>query len=146
MSGFAGSYDHTIDAKGRIIVPVPFREELGENFTIGLNGQANTIAIYPQDAWETINQRLDRISDTDELGNFYKRFILGNAFPNNTLDAQGRILLPAKLRTKFNLEKDVVLTGMTRCIEIWPTEAYEQQESSTMVDMKAILQHMEEKY
>lgn len=146
MSGFAGSYDHSLDAKGRAIIPACFREELGENFTIGLNGQTSAIALYPKEQWDAINLRLGRISATDELGNYYKRFILGNAFPNNNLDAQGRVLLPGKLRTKFGLTKDVVFVGMTECVEIWEAAAHAAQENETMMDMKAVLKHMEEKY
>ena len=146
MADFSGSYDHGLDSKGRVIIPMCFREGLGENFTIALNGLATAIALYPQDQWEHVKNRLARVSNTDAMGMDYKSFFIGNAFTSNSIDAQGRVLLPSKLRNMIGITKDVVFVGMTETIEIWDATTHNEKEQQARVDIKSLLQHMEDKY
>lgn len=143
---FAGAYEHSVDAKGRCIVPASFRTLLGKNFTIALNSDKTAIALYPQEQWEKIKARLAQVRSTDIVGMQYVRFVMGNAFTGNEIDLQGRVLLPQKLRTKIGLTKDIVFVGMNEHIEIWEAEAYAQQEAAAEMDVMALLSHMEEKY
>ncbi len=146
MTDFAGSYEHGLDSKGRVIIPMPLREGLGENFTIALNGSASAIALYPLEQWEQVKNRLSRISATDKLGMEYKRFFNGNAFTGNTMDAQGRVLLPLKLRNLIGIEKELVFVGMTETIEIWDAKVHAESEQQARNSIEALLAHMEEKY
>ena len=64
----SGNYSHNIDPKGRATIPAAYREALAEGFTIGLNNDFNAVALYPAEKWAEINQRLERIPDTDADG------------------------------------------------------------------------------
>ena len=146
MAGFAGSYDHNLDSKGRVIVPVAFRKGLGKNITIGLNGTATALALYPEEEWQRFEDQLSRISPTDKIGNSYKTFVTGNAFTENEPDAQGRILLPARLRAKVNLGRELIFLGATQIVEIWDAAAYQQAESNTQMNFTDVLLHVKENY
>jgi MraZ protein len=146
VTDFSGSYEHGLDSKGRVIIPMCFREGLGENFAVALNGTATAIALYPQEQWEHVKNRLARVSATDELGMEYKRFFNGNAFTGNTMDAQGRVLLPGKLRALIGITKDLVFVGMTETIEIWDAKAHGEREQQARTDIKSLMRHMEERY
>ena len=95
---FSGNYTHNIDPKGRVTIPVAYREALGDGFTIGLNNELNAIALYPVEKWRDMSARLDCIPDTDVHGMAYVRFIKAFSFTNQSLDGQGRVLWPAVLR------------------------------------------------
>ena len=124
---FMGEYSHTIDAKGRLIIPSKFREQLGEEFVLtkGLDG---CLSIYPNDEWAAFEEKLRALPLTGAT--------------SCELDKQGRILVPATLREFAGLEKDVVLTGNINRIEIWSKEKW--NENSNYDDMDAIAESMEE--
>ncbi len=99
--GFYGSYMHSVDAKGRMIVPQSFREHLGENIVIGLNMSQTSVAIYPYEIWEKKIDMLTRLSEEDVSAEvFLERFAMFS-FDNIGFDTQGRVLLPATLRDNF---------------------------------------------
>ena len=99
--GFYGSYTHSVDAKGRMIVPLNFREYLGENIVIGLNMSQTSMAIYPYEIWKKKIDMLTELSEEDVSAEvFLERFAMFS-FDNIGFDAQGRVLLPATLRDNF---------------------------------------------
>lgn len=99
--GFYGSYTHSVDAKGRMIVPLSFREYLGENIVIGLNMSQTSMAIYPYEIWKKKIDMLTELSEEDVSAEvFLERFAMFS-FDNIGFDAQGRVLLPATLRDNF---------------------------------------------
>ena len=106
---FMGEYSHTIDAKGRLIIPSKFREQLGEEFVLtkGLDG---CLSIYPNDEWAAFEEKLRALPLTNKNARTFSRFFVAGA-TSCELDKQGRILVPATLREFAGLEKDVVLTG-----------------------------------
>ena len=110
-----GTYEHGLDAKGRVIIPAKLREDLGESFvvTLGLDG---CLFAYPMNEWEGFIEKLKELPGTKEA-RMLQRHFLANAAPCE-LDKQGRILVPATLREFAGLEKDVVLTGNINRIEI----------------------------
>ena len=114
---FMGEYSHTIDAKGRLIIPSKFREQLGEEFVLtkGLDG---CLSIYPNDEWAAFEEKLRALPLTNKNARTFSRFFVAGA-TSCELDKQGRILVPATLREFAGLEKDVVLTGNINRIEIW---------------------------
>ena len=124
---FMGEYRHTVDPKGRLIVPSKFRELLGTEFVVtrGLDG---CLFVYPMDSWTAYVDK-------------FMRFLIAGA---NTceLDKQGRILLPATLREFAGLEKDVLLAGMLDHIEIWNEERW--KENADFGDMDTIASHLNE--
>lgn len=100
---FMGEYRHTVDPKGRLIVPSKFRELLGTEFVVtrGLDG---CLFVYPMDSWTAYVDKLKKLPLTDKNARLFMRFLIAGA---NTceLDKQGRILLPATLREFAGLER-----------------------------------------
>ncbi|MCI7738856.1 MAG: division/cell wall cluster transcriptional repressor MraZ [Lachnospiraceae bacterium] len=136
---FMGEYNHTIDAKGRLIIPAKFRETLGEEFilTRGLDG---CLSIYPMDEWKSFEEKLKALPLTDKNARAFLRFFVAGA-TSCELDRQGRILVPSTLREFAGLEKEVVLTGSLTRIEIWSKEKW--LENSNYDDMDSIAASMQ---
>lgn len=137
---FMGEYNHSIDAKGRLIVPAKFREALGENFVVtrGLDG---CLFVFPNNIWTEFEEKLNKLPMTDKKARQFSRFFLrGAAIPE--VDKQGRILIPASLREAAGLDKEVTMIGMGNRVEIWNPELLE--DNSTFEDMDEIAEHMAE--
>lgn len=126
-----GTYQHSLDTKGRVIFPAKLREDLGESFVItrGLDG---CIFVYPEESWQTLGERIKELSLT-KARNIQREF-----FANATIvepDKQGRILIPANLREYAKLEKDLVIIGAFDRAEIWDEENWLNQKDSITEDM-----------
>ncbi|MDD6733217.1 MAG: division/cell wall cluster transcriptional repressor MraZ [Lachnospiraceae bacterium] len=130
--GFMSEYNHTIDAKGRLIIPVKYREGLGETFVVtrGIDG---CLFFYTENEWQAIMNKLNELRMTNKKAREFTRFLLGGA-TEVELDSQGRILVPAFLREYADLEKEVILVGMGNHIEVWSKAKYEQVMSDTNIE------------
>ena len=137
---FRGEYSHTIDTKGRLIIPSRFREELGETFVVtkGLDG---CLFVFSDEEWKAFEIKLKSLPLTNKNARQFARFFVAGATPCE-LDKQGRILLPATLREFAGLEKDVVLTGMLNRIEIWSKDKWNENNSLDDVAMDEIAEQM----
>ena len=138
---FMGEYNHTIDAKGRLIVPAKFREILGDNFIVtkGLDG---CLFVYPNDEWTRFEEKLKSLPLTNKNARQFTRFFLAGAAACE-VDKQGRILLPQVLREFASLEKDVVLVGVASRIEIWGRERWDEAMNTYEGDMEKVAENME---
>ena len=138
---FMGEYNHTIDAKGRLIVPAKFREILGDNFIVtkGLDG---CLCVYPNDEWIRFEEKLKSLPLTNKNARQFTRFFLAGAAACE-VDKQGRILLPQVLREFASLEKDVVLVGVASRIEIWSRERWDESMNTYDGDMDEVAENME---
>lgn len=136
---FMGEYNHTIDAKGRLSVPSRLREALGEEFVItkGLDG---CLFAYTKEEWSVFEEKLGALPLTNSNARKFSRFFLAGAAVAE-VDKQGRILIPPVLREFAALEKDVVLIGVSRRVEIWSKERWEAE--NTFDDVEEIAEHME---
>lgn len=115
---FIGEYEHTVDAKGRVIMPVKLREEIGEKFIV-TKGQEGCLFAYSNDEWKNFEEKLKTLpSYTNKTVRDFIRYFLSGAVECE-LDKQGRFLIPANLRKHSMLEKDVVIIGVGTKIEIW---------------------------
>ncbi len=130
--GFMSEYNHTIDAKGRLIIPVKYRDGLGETFVVtrGIDG---CLFFYTENEWQAIMNKLNELRMTNKKAREFTRFLLGGA-TEVELDSQGRILVPAFLREYADLEKEVILVGMGNHIEVWSKAKYEQVMSDTNIE------------
>ena len=128
---FIGEYNHTIDVKGRLIVPTKFREQLGEAFYI-TKGNDGCLAIYTNEAWETFVSKLQTMPANKRIRD-YVRAVAGSAVSVEA-DKQGRILIPGTLREYAGLDKDVVLAGVIDKIEIWDKKSWAEQNSIDNID------------
>ena len=137
---FMGEYNHTIDAKGRLIVPAKFREILGDNFIVtkGLDG---CLFVYPNDEWTRFEEKLKSLPLTNKNARQFTRFFLAGAAACE-VDKQGRILLPQVLREFASLEKDVVLVGVASRIEIWSRERWDESMNTYDGDMDEVAENM----
>ena len=137
---FMGEYNHSIDTKGRLIIPSRFREELGDEFVVtkGLDG---CLFVFPDHEWRAFEEKLRTLPLTNKSARQFARFFVAGATPCE-LDKQGRILLPQTLREFAGLEKDVVLTGNLNRIEIWSKEKW--SENCNYDDMDSIAESMQE--
>ncbi len=131
---FMGEYDHTIDVKGRVIIPSKFREDLSGEFVItaGLDG---CLFVYPMDEWERFIDELKRLPGSKEVRQLQRYFMAGAAACD--MDKQGRVLIPNKLREHGEIEKDVVLVGVINKIEIWSQERWNSNNNYEDVDQIA---------
>lgn len=120
---FYGEYQHTLDQKGRIIIPSKFREELGDSFIItkGLDG---CLFVYPTLEWSNIVEKLKALPFTDKDVRAFTRFFFSGA-SECELDKQGRILIPSNLRDYANLDKDLCIIGVSTKVEIWDRKKWE---------------------
>jgi len=143
---FSGSFDHSLDGKGRVIIPSSFREALGEDFTITINPNKTAVAIYPKEMWDKQLERLAQINPMDRVGLQYERYVMSVSFSGNSMDAQGRVLIPIKLRNKIGLSRDIVFVGLNSYIEIWDAEVYAQMEAQTEMDFEDISDYVYQKY
>lgn len=137
---FMSEYNHTIDAKGRLIIPSKFREVLGEEFVVS-KGMDGCLFVYANEDWDAFERKLSALPMTNKEARKFTRFFLAGA-AQVELDKQGRILLPAPLRDFAGLDKDVVLVGVGNRIEIWSKDKYEA--AGEDVDMDGVTAAMEE--
>ena len=136
---FMSEYNHTIDTKGRLIIPAKFREDLGQEFVVS-KGMDGCLFVYANDDWKAFEQKLTDLPLINKEARQFARFFLSGAAPVE-LDKQGRILLPTKLREFAGLEKDVVLVGVGSRVEIWSQDKWDNMGED--VDMDAITAAME---
>ena len=123
MIMFMGEFNHTVDVKGRIIVPSKLREELGDQFvvTVGLDG---CLFVYPLTEWELFVEQLKTLPGQAQ-GRKLQRYFMSLA-ADCEVDKQGRFLVPAKLREMAGLDKDVVFAGVINKIELWSKEKWDE--------------------
>ena len=138
---FIGEYNHTIDPKGRLIIPAKFREALGDEFVVtkGLDG---CLFVYANTEWNNFEEKLRTLPLTNKNARQFTRFFLAGAAACE-VDKQGRILIPQVLREFAKLEKDVVLVGVASRIEIWSKEVWEESISTYDTDMDEVAENME---
>ncbi|WP_343210066.1 division/cell wall cluster transcriptional repressor MraZ [Anaerolentibacter hominis] len=136
---FMGEFNHTIDSKGRVIMPAKFRDALGEEFviTVGLDG---CLFVYPQEDWEKFMKEMLALPGNKEVRQM-QRYFFSNAI-SCEIDKQGRVLIPSKLRDAGKLEKDVVFVGVMNKIEIWSKERW--LANNTYDNMDEIAERMSE--
>lgn len=122
---FMGQYEHSIDTKGRIIIPAKYREDLGDNFVVtrGLDG---CLFLYPSEEWKNFVDKLQELPSNQNTRKIQRQFL--SKAMEVALDKQGRILIPALLRSDAALEKEVVFVGMMNRIEVWDKSRLAEQE------------------
>lgn len=136
-----GTHSINLDAKGRIAIPTRYREELNELcdrqmiITTAVDdkcaGVRGCLWLYPLPEWEEIEQRINKMPAFNKTAGKLKRFFLGNA-TDCEIDAQGRLLIPERLRSLAKLEKRLMITGIGNKFEIWNEPDYGVHEDDWM--------------
>ena len=114
---FTGEFRHAIDGKGRIAVPARFRAELATGAHVS-RWMDNCLAIFPNQAWERLADRVGEQRYADAGARAFSRFLFSGAF-DVELDGQGRVVLPAALRDFAGLRQEAVVVGSLDHIELW---------------------------
>ena len=119
---FLGEYEHTLDAKARLAIPARFRSQIGHGAVLS-KGMGSCLSLYTLEHWEQKSDELVAHMASDELRDFERRI-----YPSACeveLDGQGRIVIPAKLRTYAKLETNVTIIGVRDHMEIWDRETWQ---------------------
>ena len=131
VKGVTGTYEHSMDAKGRLFLPAKLREELGVSFYLAM-GVDTCLAIYPQQTWDRFTEKFSSLPMSQSKA---MRTLFANTVKCEP-DSQGRIVIPQKLRKYAGLEKDVVILGVHDRAEIWSTQTWWAQEEEEMTPEK----------
>lgn len=136
---FIGEYQHSLDAKNRIIIPAKLRDGLGDKFVItkGLDG---CLYAYPIDEWRNLEEKLKKLPLTNKDARTFVRFFFSGATEVET-DKQGRGLIPANLKEYASIEKDIVSIGALTRVEIWSKEKWDEYNDAN-VDFDSIAEKM----
>mgnify|MGYP002617344470 FL=1 len=127
-----GEYSHSLDTKGRLIMPAKLRQDIGDKFilTKGLDG---CLFAFSQTEWNNFEEKLKSLPLSDKNARNFVRFFLSGA-TECEIDKQGRFLIPTNLRTAANLEKDAIIIGVGTRIEIWNKETWEKCDEEISAD------------
>lgn len=126
---FRGATALNLDAKGRLAVPSKHRDEIASESANKLVVTAHPhrcLLLYPQPAWEPIEQKINSLPSFDSVASSWKRLLLGHA-EELELDGSGRLLVSPVLRELAGLEKQVMLVGQGSHFELWSMEGWRRQ-------------------
>ena len=135
-----GEYEHSLDAKGRLIMPAKLREDIGEKFIVtkGLDG---CLFGFSQTEWNNFEDKLKTLPLTNKNARDFVRFFLSGA-TECEIDKQGRFLIAGNLREYANLEKDAVIIGVGTRIEIWNKDKWKSYNSDENISADEIAENM----
>jgi MraZ protein len=134
---FRGSSFHTIDVKGRIIIPARFREIIRADGEEGamISRMDNCLVAYPYKEWQKLETKILSMAETSDSMRRFRRVFIGGAF-ECTYDKQDRVLIPPTLRQYAGLDREIVLVGVLDHFEIWSRENWEHENRNLEEDMK----------
>lgn len=135
-----GEYEHSIDAKGRLIMPAKLRDDIGEKFIItkGLDG---CLFGFSQKEWANFEEKLKTLPLTSKNARDFVRFFLSGAIECE-IDKQGRFLIAGNLRQYAHMDKEIVIIGVGTRIEIWNREEWKKYNSSENISADSIAENM----
>ncbi len=133
---FRGSSEHTLDSKGRIIIPTRFRHVIQESGgdAVMITRMDKSLFGYALDQWGRIEEKILALAEKSDAMRRFRRVFVGGAF-ECTCDKQGRVLIPPTLRDYAQLEKDIVLVGVLDHFEIWSRDNWEKENQLMESDM-----------
>jgi len=139
---FYGEYQHSIDPKGRVIIPARFREGLGERFIL-TKGLDECLFAYSSDEWANLEAKLKTLPLSSKDARAFVRFFFSGA-TECEVDKQGRILIPGNLREYAGLEKEIYIIGVSTRVEIWDNARWESYSSDDNLSADKIAEKMEQ--
>ncbi len=141
MAAFSGKYYYTIDPKGRIIIPAPFREIISSNYSPKLyvvNAAFDKcLHIYPQEEWNRLEEKVRQLPKMQEEVRFFMRRVIASA-QEMEIDKQGRILIPAAHREDAGLDSDIVIVGQIEKVELWDRKEWDAVVDLSKIDKRAV--------
>lgn len=139
---FIGEYRHSLDTKGRVIVPAKFRDGLGDKFVItkGLDG---CLFAYSKEEWANFENKIKTLPLTNKDARAFVRFFFSGAVECE-IDKQGRTLIPPMLRDYASLSKDLVIIGVSTRVEIWSQEKWDNYSEAEDLEADVLAEKMAE--
>jgi MraZ protein len=122
---FLGSYQHTIDDKGRISLPAQYRREAADQRFVLVQPYPPALALYPEVEWGAVEERLSEMVSRNQDARLYMLSLMSNAVEVSP-DAQGRILIPQRLKDAAGLDGTVMLVGAINKIELWDPSKFNE--------------------
>lgn len=145
LSAFSGKYYYTLDQKGRIIIPAPFREILASHYTSKLLFTNDVfdrcLCAYPIDEWTVLLDKAKSLPQTLDSVRYYMRRVIGSAVECD-IDRQGRVLIPSALRADGGLNSEVAIMGQGNRIEIWDKNELENVADPTKIDRASFMDQL----
>ncbi|MBI4686955.1 MAG: division/cell wall cluster transcriptional repressor MraZ [Nitrospirae bacterium] len=142
MPGFYGKHYYSLDPKGRVIIPAPFREILSSNYNLKLifvnDAFDRCVCAYPVDEWNRLMEKIKEKPQTLEAVRYYMRRVVGSAVECE-IDKQGRVLIPQSLREDAGLNNEIVLVGQNNRVELWDKKEFDGVADPSKVDRKAMM-------
>jgi MraZ protein len=132
--GLIGNFEHKLDAKGRVVIPACFRDELGSR-VVATTTDNKCISLYSEDSWEEVLTRVgEAAKQVPEKGAAIQRRLMSGSFYLD-IDSMGRVLLPDKLRSITSIAQDVCVNGNNNKLEIWDASLWRKfiEESEDLV-------------
>ena len=133
---FLGEYHHSIDEKGRLILPSKLRDDLGDTFVI-TRGLEECLFVYPMDEWNKITKKLNALPFTKKDARSFSRFFMSGATMAE-FDKQGRINITSPLISYADLKKECVIVGVGDRLEIWSLDKWNNFYESSKDDMSNV--------
>lgn len=139
---FIGEYNHNLDEKGRIAIPVKFRQDLkkGAVVTRGLDG---CLFLYTAGEWKILAEKLSKLPISQSNTRAFSRLMLAGAM-DVQVDKQGRLIIPDYLRKYANLQKKVIINGLYNRLEIWDEDSWNKYKDRTEKESDSIAEKMGE--
>lgn len=133
---FLGEFQHTLDSKGRLILPSAFREPLSDGLVISV-GHDRCLNIHSQAGWQRVLEGLREMRSTDEQQRKYQRVLTSQAHADE-LDKQGRITIPNRLREYALLDREVTVVGANTHVELWDAQRWASYRDESLSEFAAI--------
>lgn len=147
MPAFSGKYYYTVDPKGRVIIPSPFREIIFTNYNTKLFVTNDVVDkclhIYPQEEWIKLEEKVRRLPQMLDEVKYFKRRVIASAMEVE-LDKQGRILIPAAHREDAGINSDLVIVGQIEKIELWDRKEWDAVCDPSRIDKVAVTNKLAE--
>ena len=139
---FIGEYEHSVDAKGRVIMPAKLREDIGEKFIVtkGLDG---CLFAYSKEEWTNFENKIKELPLTNKDARAFVRFFFSGAVECE-IDKQGRTLIPPMLRDYASLNRDLVIIGVSTRVEIWSQEKWDNYSEAEDLEADVLAEKMAE--
>jgi len=139
---FIGEYQHAIDEKGRVSLPVKFRAKLASGCVV-TRGIDKCLWVFPADEWEKLAEKISELPITQKDSRNFSRLILSGAV-DLSIDKLGRINLPSYLKEYAGVNKKVTITGMYNRIELWPEESWNKFKKEMEDNSETIAENLSE--
>lgn len=127
---FLGNHQHTLDPKGRIILPAPYRPEFKEGLVLTI-GMDECVTVHPLESWGTVVENLKNLRATSEPERRFRVLMAGLA-QDQVLDGQGRAMIPQRLRAYGHLDREVTVVGNIDHLQIWDRRRWDEYQAAGM--------------